>query len=81
MSAPTARTVPSTQGFQSLAITVAIDSADDAERVMDWVRQFEQVGMLGSVNSDGYGEVHVFAETLEQAHRIVDYMASWDGDA
>ncbi|PEH74624.1 hypothetical protein CRM89_00285 [Nocardia sp. FDAARGOS_372] len=70
-----------TKGFQAMSVDVLVESESDVERIIDWVAQFEQINAYGSWD-DGkkFGRVTFCAESVEQYQRLVDYVASWDGE-
>lgn len=74
-------TTPDTDGYRAMAITVAVDSEADVPRVVGWVQQFESVDAIGSWNrSTGCGDVAFVPSSLEQATRVIGYVASWEGE-
>ncbi|WP_280319925.1 hypothetical protein [Nocardia wallacei] len=75
-------TVPATEGFQAMAVRVLVWSEAEMDSVASWVCSFEPVSCIGSCSpEDGAGQISFFAEDLEQYHRLVDYVASWNGEA
>ncbi len=69
-----------TAGLRRMAITVTVDTKADVERVIGWVSQFEQIPALGSWTDSRGGAAIFYAQSLEELHRTVDYVASWDGE-
>lgn len=70
---------PDTLGFRWMSISIMVDSEADVKRVIGWVNQFEPISAIGAVHPH-HAEVGFYAESLEQLHRIVDYVASWEGE-
>lgn len=64
-----------------MAVTVLVESESDVEACMFWVLQFEGISAIGSWDeSKGIGEVDFYADSIEKFQRIVEYVASWDGE-
>lgn len=77
-----AGTVPETEGFRAMAVRVLVWSQAEMDSVASWVCSFEPVSCIGSLHAgDDAGEIDFMAESVEQYHRIVDYVASWNGES
>lgn len=71
-----------TKGLKGMAISVIVDNADDLERITRWVKQFEHISAVESWDGHGSdsGEVCFLAGDTLQYQRVVDYVASWEGE-
>jgi hypothetical protein len=69
-----------------MAIRVLLDAEteDEAWAEMDaiigWVNSFERIPSVGSFDPKALGEISFLASSVEQYRRVVDYVASWDGE-